>query len=120
MLRNAISFKLVVGTYMGEATPEYNKKNPRSWLPRSQLFKLHSLDVNQDVLDFRPEGHREPRNKVGSLSPAERLLGFESGTFQFLLQRLNPLGHSHQQFPSDFPFIQYLLDLAYKIRQYAT
>ena len=25
----------------------------------------------------------EPRNKIGSLSPAERLVGFEPGTFQF-------------------------------------
>ena len=42
----------------------------------------------------RPEGHREPRNEVGSLSPAERLAGFEPGTFRFWLQRLNPLGRS--------------------------
>ena len=48
------------------------------------------------VLHIWPEGHREPRNKVGSLSPAERLVGFEPGTFRFLLQRLNPLGHSPQ------------------------
>ena len=51
----------------------------------------HSPDVNHCVLHFRPEGHREPRNEVGSLSPAERLVGFEPGTFRFLLQRLNPL-----------------------------
>ena len=42
----------------------------------------------------RPEGHREPRNEVGSLSPAEHLAGFEPGTFRFLFQCLNPLGHS--------------------------
>ena len=47
---------------------------------------------------IRPEGHREPRNEVGSLSPAERLAGFEPGTFRFLFQRLNPLGHSSQRF----------------------
>ena len=29
----------------------------------------------------RPEVHRGPRNEVGSLSPAERLAGFELGTF---------------------------------------
>ena len=29
----------------------------------------------------QPEDHREPRNKVGSLSPAKRLAGFEPGTF---------------------------------------
>ena len=42
----------------------------------------------------RPEGHQDPRNEVGSLSPAERLAGFEPGTFRFWLQRLNPLGNS--------------------------
>ena len=43
------------------------------------------------VLHFQPKGHQEPRNKVGSLSPAEHLVGFEPGTFRFLLQCLNPL-----------------------------
>ena len=43
------------------------------------------------ILHIRPEGHREPRNQVGSLSPAERLVGFEPGTFRFWSQRLNPL-----------------------------
>ena len=45
-------------------------------------------------LHFRAEGHREPRNEFGSLSQAEFLVVFEPGTFRFLLQRLNPLGHS--------------------------
>ena len=54
----------------------------------------HSPDVNHCILHFRPEGHREPRSEVGSLSPVERLVGFEPGTFRFLLQRLNPLSHS--------------------------
>ena len=53
----------------------------------------HSPDVNHCVL---PEGHRKPRNEVGSQSPAERLVGIEPGTFRFLLQRLNPLGHKKQ------------------------
>ena len=52
----------------------------------------HSPDVNHCILHFRREGHREPRNEVGSQSLAEHLVGFEPGTF--LLQRLNPLGHS--------------------------
>ena len=47
-------------------------------------------------LHFRREGHREPPSGVRSLSLAERLLGFEPGTFLFLLQRFNPLGHSPQ------------------------
>ena len=32
---------------------------------------------------FRAEGHREPRNEVGSLSPVKRLVGFEPGTLRF-------------------------------------
>ena len=44
---------------------------------------------------IRPKGHREPRNEVRSLSPAKRLVGFELGTFRFILQRLTPLGHFH-------------------------
>ena len=32
-------------------------------------------------LQFYPEVHREPHNKVGSLSPADPLVGFEPGTF---------------------------------------
>ena len=35
------------------------------------------------VLHIRPDGRREPRSKVGSLSPAECLVGFEPGTFRF-------------------------------------
>ena len=41
----------------------------------------HSPDVNHFVLYFRPEGHQEPPSKVGSLSPAKHLVGFEPGTF---------------------------------------
>ena len=33
------------------------------------------------VLHIRPEGHWEPRNEVGSLSPAKCLVGFKPGTF---------------------------------------
>ena len=44
------------------------------------------------VLLIRPEGHREPRNEIGSLIPAERLMGFEPGIFRFWSQRLNPMG----------------------------
>ena len=32
------------------------------------------------VLHIRPEGYQEPRNEVGSLSRADRLVGFEPGT----------------------------------------
>ena len=42
----------------------------------------HSMLITA-LFTFRPEGHREPRNKVGSLRMAEPLVGFEQGTFQF-------------------------------------
>ena len=50
------------------------------------------------VLHIRPKGHREPCNEDKSLSPAERLVGFEPGTFWFWSQHLNPLGHSPQRY----------------------
>ena len=34
-------------------------------------------------LQFRPKGHWDPHNEVGSLSLAERLERFEPGTFWF-------------------------------------
>ena len=43
---------------------------------------------------FNPKVTQEPRNEVGSLSIAKCLVGFELGTFWFLLKGLNPLGHS--------------------------
>ena len=55
----------------------------------------HSLYVNHCVFPFRSEGHRVPRNEVGSLSRAPS--GFKTETFRFLLQRLNPLDHSPQK-----------------------
>ena len=49
-------------------------------------------------LHFQPEGQWEPRDEVGSLSPAERLVGFVPGTFRLLLQCLNPLGYSPRKY----------------------
>ena len=34
-------------------------------------------------LQFQPEGHREPRNEVGSLNPVKPLVGIETQTFRF-------------------------------------
>ena len=48
-------------------------------------------------LHFWHEGHWEPCNDVGSLSPAKLLMGFELGMFWFWLQCLNLLGHSPQK-----------------------
>ena len=42
-----------------------------------------SPDINHCVLYIRPEGDREPRREVGSVSLAQRLVGFEPGTFRF-------------------------------------
>ena len=67
---------------------------PRPTLSHSQGNSLTNLMLITVFVQVRPEGHWEPRNEVGSLSPAERLAGFEPGTFRFLFQCLNPLGHS--------------------------
>ena len=66
------------------------------WLPHSQ-FQGDSLTNPMLITVFVQvwlKGHQEPRNEVGSLSPAECLVGFEPGTFRFWLQCPNPLGHS--------------------------
>ena len=55
--------------------------------PTSGHYRGDSLTHPMLITAFvhvRPEGHREPRSEVGSLSPAERLAGFEPGTFRFL------------------------------------
>ena len=65
------------------------KRNDRSLLfgcPTAKFGPLsrgepHSPDVNHCILHFRPKGYREPRNEVGSLNLAKRLVGFEPGTF---------------------------------------
>ena len=48
----------------------------------------HSPDVNHCVIQFQPEGVRELRNEVGSLSPAKHLVGFEQGIFRFYYNTL--------------------------------
>ena len=67
---------------------------PRATLGHYRGGSLTHPMLNTCVLRIRPEGHREPCNEDGSLSPAERLVGFEPGTFRFWSQCLNPLGHS--------------------------
>ena len=78
-----IFFKLL----FGYPTPNFGS------LLRGQPY---SPNVNHCVFHFWPKGHRESRNEVGSLSLAECLVGFELGSFQFLL-RLNPLRHFPQK-----------------------
>ena len=69
---------------------------PRPTLGRCQGDSLTNPMLIIAFYLFRPEGHREPRNEVGSLSPAEHLVGFEPGTLILITtsQRLNSLGHS--------------------------
>ena len=54
------------------------------WLPNNQLWATMegtALLIRFSTLDFDTEsrinGHQEPRSKVGTLSLAEHLLGFE-------------------------------------------
>ena len=57
--------------------------DPRPTLGHSQGDSLTNPMLIAAFYLIRLEGHREPRNEVGSLSPAERLAGFEPGTFRF-------------------------------------
>ena len=57
-----------------------------------QSHSPNSNNCNLHYLTWRSPGAYH--NKVGSLSPVEHLVGFELGTFRFLLQCLNPIGHS--------------------------
>ena len=69
------------------------------WLPHSQLWAILNREslTNPKLITvklFSAKGHQELFNKVGSLSLAKYLVGFELGSFQFYSQSLNLLGHS--------------------------
>ena len=49
----------------------------------SQGDSLTNLMLITTFVQVQPEGHQEPRNKVGALSLAEYLAGFELGTFWY-------------------------------------
>ena len=53
----------------------------------------HPVLITAQVL-FRPEGHQEPRNKVGLQILAEKTVELELGTFQNRKKRAIPLYHS--------------------------
>ena len=76
---------------------------PRPTLGHSQGDSLTNPLLITVFVYIRPEGHREPFNEVGSLSPAECLAGFEPGTFRFLLQCLNPTSDGEEK-AMDFDF----------------
>ena len=59
-----------------------------------------------------PKVHWEPPNEVGSLTPAEHLVGFDPGTFRFWLQRLNPLDHSPLNLCPSFTFIMFFINVS--------
>ena len=55
----------------------------------------HSPGVNYNaIIKSWPTGHWESLTRLGSAEPSQEPRGFESGTFQFHSQRLNPLGRS--------------------------
>ena len=54
---------------------------PWPTLGHSQGDSLNNPMLITVFVQVRPEGHWEPCNEVGSLSPAEHLAGFEPGTF---------------------------------------
>ena len=68
---------------------------PRPTLGHSQGESLTDPVLIIAFVQARPEGHREPRNKVGLLSPVDRVVGFKPGTFRFGVQRLNLLNLIH-------------------------
>ena len=73
---------------------------PQQTLGHYQGSSLTHTMLITAFLHIRLEGHPEPRNEVGSLSPVEHLVGFEPGTHQttltFKLQNFTL--HSFQKF----------------------
>ena len=66
------------------------------WLPHGQLWAIwdsltHPMLISA-FLHFWPKSHQEPHNEAGSLSQVMHMVGFELGTFWFLLKCLHPLG----------------------------
>ena len=81
---------------------------PRPTFSHDQRGSLTHLMLITAFLHIRPDVHRESRNEVGSLSPAEGLVEFSPGTFPFSLRRLNPLGYSPHQ--ATFPGFQNFME----------
>ena len=72
--KNEVDFLLFLECYLAV---------PRSTLGHSQGDILTNVMLITAFIQVRPRGHREPHNKVGLISPAERLAGFERGTCRF-------------------------------------
>ena len=58
---------------------------------------------------FQPKGHCEPCNKVGPLSPAEHLVGFEPRTFNSNHNNLTQLATLPRVYPRVNPKLTYWL-----------
>ena len=56
---------------------------PRPTLGHSPGDSLTNPMLITAFLQFRSEGHREPRNEAGFPRPAKQLVEFEPGTFRF-------------------------------------
>ena len=71
---------------------------PRPTMPTMDNYQGGSLTHSTHSMlitafsNFWPKDHQGHRNKVGFISPANHLVGFELGTFHFWLKCLNPLG----------------------------
>ena len=57
--------------------------SPRATLSHYRGDNLTHSTLITALFKVRPKGHREHRSEVGSLSPAEQLVGIELGTFRF-------------------------------------
>ena len=55
----------------------------RPTLGHSKGESLTNLMLITAFFQLQPEGYREPRNEVASLSLADHLVGCEPGTFRF-------------------------------------
>ena len=80
---------------------------PRPTLRHYWGGSLTHLILVSAFLHIRPEDHREPRNEVGSLSPAKRLVGFDAKTFRFWLQHLKPVDHSLSKYKNTFDLLAF-------------
>ena len=62
----------------------------RPTLGHSQGGSLTNPILITVSVHIQPEGHQEPCNEVGYLSPTERLAGFEPGIMQWSFEKIKP------------------------------
>ena len=72
---------LVIFAFLEEGLFNYRLAVPRATLRHSQDENLTNLTLITAFGQVQSKGQREPCDKVGSLSPAKCLVGFERGNF---------------------------------------